>query len=234
MEIRMSAYRDTLARVKAACEKAQRSDGSVRVIAVSKLQPFEKIAGLARAEGQIDFGENYVQELTGKIAEADAAGLRDLRWHLIGPLQKNKINAVIGRGLLMHALDSVSTLEALDKRAIGTEQVLLQVNVAGETSKHGFNPDDVLKNWAKISSLEKVRVRGLMTMPPLQNEPEANRPHYRALSRLQRELRGDLTELSSPLAELSMGTSHDFEIAIEEGATLLRLGTVLFGARPSR
>lgn len=221
----MSAYRDTLARVKAACEKAQRSDGSVRVIAVSKLQPFEKIAGLARTEGQIDFGENYVQELTGKIAAAEAAGLRDLRWHLIGPLQKNKINAVIGRGLLMHAIDSVATLEAIDKRATETEQVLLQVNVAGESTKHGFNPDDVLKNWAKISSLEKVRVRGLMTMPPLQNEPEENRPHYRALSRLQRELHGDLTELS-------MGTSHDFEIAIDEGATLLRLGTVLFGARP--
>lgn len=221
--------KEVLAQIQRACETVGRLPESVRIVAVSKKQPLEKITLLAQ-EGQMDFGENYVQEMNEKIAART-----DLRWHLIGHLQKNKIKQVLGKCHLIHSVDSLELLEAINKRAAEAktiERVLLQVNVAGEDTKHGFTPDDVMAAVPSLRDLPNVRVRGLMTMPPLQNEPEQNRPHYRELARLLKQLRAFVApERAVDLTELSMGTSHDFEVAVQEGATYVRVGTILFGRR---
>lgn len=241
-----SARTTVLSRVRAACERAGRPADSVRVIAVSKLQPVSRIEALY-AEGQRDFGENYVQEFATKH-ETLAATASDVRWHLIGHLQKNKIKFVTGRCAMIHSVDSVALAEAIGRRAEAAgsagsgaaagvaENILLQVNVGGEGSKEGFSPTELRESIAALTTLPGLRLCGLMTMPPLQNEAEANRVHFRELRTLLDDLRPQVTTSPSgphPWNELSMGTSHDFEIAIEEGATLIRVGTILFGERPS-
>lgn len=222
-------WRLILERVAIAAQRSGRNPQSVRVLAVSKLQPVEKVRELHAAGGFVDFGENYVQECLGKMSElADLP----LRWHLIGHLQKNKIKQISGRCHLIHSVDSLALADALGKKAVernGTEKVLLQINVAGEESKEGFSEELLLSEWPRLRGIPGLEIRGLMTMPPLQNQPEENRIHFRRL----RLLRDRLSTMAGahPLEELSMGTSHDFEIAIEEGATIVRLGTVLFGER---
>lgn len=192
-----------------------------KVLAVSKLQSVDKIRKLY-AEGQIDFGENYVQEALGKIEE-----LKDLRinWHLIGPLQKNKIKYLKNHFAYIHSVNSLETAQIISAQAEKinyVQKVFIQVNISNESSKSGFTIDEFRKNWTELSQLKHIKVVGLMTMPPLQNEPEQNRPLFKALKDL-----ADQFELS----ELSMGTSHDYETALKEGATWIRLGTVLFGER---
>jgi len=207
---------------------AARSAGQpVRLVAVSKHQSIAAIEE-AYAAGQRDFGENYAQELTAKrTALAD----REIRWHVIGPVQRNKAKLVIGCAWI-HTVDRIELLEALDRRAAASgviQDVLVQVDIAGEAGKSGAAPDEVPALLDAFATREHLRCHGLMLVPPLA-EPEATRPHFRAL----RQLMGELARVARPkvqLTELSMGMSHDFEVAVEEGATMVRIGTALFGAR---
>ncbi|MBC7754815.1 MAG: YggS family pyridoxal phosphate-dependent enzyme [Moraxellaceae bacterium] len=192
-----------------------------KIVAVSKLQPIDKIQKLY-AEGQIDFGENYVQEALEKIEQ-----LKDLniKWHLVGPLQKNKIKYLKNNFEYIHSVNSLETAQIISNQAEKInylQKIFIQVNISNESSKSGFTVEEFQKNWPMISQLKHIKVIGLMTMPPLQNEPEQNQPLFKALKDLADQYQ---------LSELSMGTSHDYEIALKQGATWIRLGTVLFGER---
>jgi pyridoxal phosphate enzyme (YggS family) len=199
----------------------------VTLVGVSKRQPASALREAAAA-GLVDVGENYAQELRDKRHEL---GELALRWHFIGPVQTNKVKYVVGC-TLVHTIDRVELIEALDARAdrSGVDQgVLVQVNVAGEATKHGAAPADVPALLDRIGSCARLWCRGLMVIPPLL-EPEATRPHFAAL----RRLRDELARTARPRVDLdvlSMGMSADFEVAIEEGATLVRVGTALFGSR---
>lgn len=218
---RLAAVR---ARIAEATTRAGRPEGSVRLLAVSKTKP-EALIREAYAAGQRDFGENYAQELTTKaMALAD---LKDLRWHMIGPLQRNKAKLVVPVAKVVHTVDRPELAEELSKRAAGTgktPQVLLEVNVAGEASKAGCTPEGAVGLAALVRQLPHLDLVGLMTIPPDTDDRELARPFFRRLRELRDALGGGLTELS-------MGMSHDFEIAIEEGATIVRVGTAIFGAR---
>jgi pyridoxal phosphate enzyme (YggS family) len=207
-------------RIERACAAAGRSPSEVTLVAVSKVHPAESIRE-AYAAGQRVFGENYVQVLADKAA--GLADLADLRWHFIGHLQRNKVKPVVRAGALVETLDSPRLAAEVDKRAEGkTIPVMIQVNVAGEAQKSGCAPADLPALIAAIPALPHLELRGLMTIPPLGEAPEASRPHF-----------ARLRELASRhgLRELSMGMSADLEVAIEEGATLVRVGTAIFGAR---
>jgi pyridoxal phosphate enzyme (YggS family) len=220
---RLSAVR---ARIDAAVRR--RGGGAVRLVGVSKKQPLEAIRA-AHAAGLRDFGENYAQELRDKRA---ALSELDLRWHFIGPLQSNKVKLVVGAALV-HAIDRASLLADFESRAAkrgATQDVLVQVNVAREAAKAGCDPDHVAPLLDAFAPLSHVRCRGLMLIPPLA-DAEATRPHFRALARLRDHLAAT-TRPGVELAELSMGMSDDFEVAIEEGATIVRVGTAVFGPRP--
>ncbi len=212
-------------RMAAAAQRAGRDPAAVRLVAVSKTVPVELIRQ-AVAAGQRLFGENYLQEARGKIETLGEAA----SWHFIGHLQSNKAKAAVHRFELIHGVDRLKLAEALDAAAAskGTiQKILLQVNLAGEASKSGTSPEAAPELLRQISQLPHLRVVGLMTMPPFL-DPEAVRPYFRAL----RELRDRLQDLGgTPLPELSMGMSGDFEVAIEAGATLVRVGTAIFGSR---
>ena len=195
----------------------------MKLLAVSKTKP-ESLVREAYAAGQRDFGENYVQELVAKAAAL--ADLPDLRWHLIGPLQRNKVKQVVPVASLVHTVDRAALAEELSKRAAAagrTVRVLLEVNVAGEASKAGCSPDEAPALAAAVRSLPGLSLGGLMTIPPDTEDRELARPYFRRL----REIRDAIGDLP----ELSMGMSHDFEIAVEEGATIVRVGTAIFGSR---
>lgn len=215
--------------IAAAEKNAGRSAGSVKLIAVSKLHPASAIRE-AYAAGQRDFGENYVQELVSKAAEL--RDLTELRFHLIGHLQSNKARQIVADVTCVHSVDSASLARELGKRAhaIGrTLPVLIQVNVAAEPQKSGCSIAELPALVELVSATAGVTLAGLMTIPPQDDDPEASRPHFARL----RALVEDLLELS-PRAqgELSMGMSHDLEVAISEGATMVRVGTAIFGERP--
>lgn len=211
------------ARVAAACVRAGRAPGEVTIVAVSKLQPAEAVIAAAAA-GARDFGENYAQELAAK---REACG--DVRWHFIGRLQRNKAKLVAGKVALVHAVDSVDLAEELAKRAGGVLQpVLVAVNLGGEDTKGGASPDAAPALAAAIARVPGIRLDGLMTMPPPSDDPEASRPAFVALRALRDQLQQDLGQ---PLPVLSMGMSGDFEVAIGCGATHVRIGTAIFGAR---
>lgn len=209
-----------------AAAKAGRPPGSVRLVAVSKHKPAEAIRA-AYAAGQRDFGENYAQELAEK-AEA-LRDLPDLVWHFIGQLQRNKVKAIVPHARCVHAVDRAELAIEIDKRAAAAGRpidVLIEVNLAGEASKGGCAPADLGALLAALAPLAHVRVVGLMTIPPAEDDPEQTRPRFAALRAL-RDAHGG----AAALPELSMGMSHDFPIAIAEGATLVRVGTAIFGAR---
>ena len=203
-------------------------DPKIKVIAVSKLQSTEKIKKLIRA-GYTNFGENYVQEALPKIEELKS---EKINWHFIGKLQKNKAKLVVGKFHLIQSVDSLDLAKVIDKQAQNKnliQDVLLQVNVANEESKNGFSMDELKADLTALIALKNIKICGLMTMPPLSNQPNENQPFFKKLRQLQSEYKSVIPSLS----ELSMGTSHDYQIAIQEGATMIRLGTILFGARPS-
>lgn len=207
-----------------AADAVGRDPGDVRIVAVTKTVGIEDIRQAVEA-GLTDFGENRVQEFLGKY------GLfPHVRWHFIGSLQTNKVKDVVGKAWLIHSVDSVRLASEISRRAseAGVVQaVLLQVNVSGETSKHGFAPDEVREALIEASGMEGIEVRGLMTMAPI-GRPEDARWVFRDL----RELRDSLREMplnSVELDELSMGMSNDFRVAVEEGSTLVRVGRALFG-----
>ena len=213
------------ARVGAAVYKAGRDASSIRLVLASKMQPSEAIRAAANA-GARDFGENYVQEAIAKHAEL--SDLTDIRWHLIGHLQTNKVKVAASGFALIHSVDSVRLAEAL-ARAQPSPRVraLIEVNLGGEASKTGVAPDGV----AAIldAARDKLEIDGLMTIPPPASTAEAARPFFAQL----RELRDRLaTQSGYALSELSMGMTDDFEVAIEEGATIVRIGRAVFGERP--
>lgn len=218
---RIDAVRGRIAR---AAERARRSPDSVLLVAVTKTHP-AAVVREAYDLGLRDFGENYAQELAEKAGAL--ADLADLRWHFVGHLQRNKVKLVAGRVALVHGADSVKLLEEIGKRGGG--DVLLEVNVAGEASKSGVAPADVAALLDGADRLSATRVRGLMCIPPAADSPESSRPHFRRVRELRDSLGGP-----ARLPDLSMGMTSDFEVAIEEGATIVRVGTALFGPRSGR
>jgi PLP dependent protein len=210
------------AEISAACARAKRSVESVTLVAVSKKQPNEKIEA-AYALGVRDFGENYAQELRDKAAALQLGGIR---WHAIGPVQPKNAKYIAKAAHTFHALESEEVAVELSKRREGAPlRVLIEVNVAGEASKAGVAPSDVPALLERVRALPKLEVVGLTAMPPLVDDAELNRPHFKALAALAKQL---------GLGELSMGSTADYAVAIEEGATLVRVGTALFGDRPPR
>jgi PLP dependent protein len=212
------------AAIAAATHRSRRDPGSVRLVAVSKTVDLEHIRA-ALAAGQDLFGENYLQEARDKIAILGA----QVSWHLVGSLQSNKAREAVALFDLIQAVDRGKLARALDAAAarLGKVQdVLIQVNQAGEATKSGVEPAAAPALLQEVSRLPHLRVLGLMTMPPWFPDPEAARPYFKALRVLRDHLRG-LTGL--PLTELSMGMSGDFAVAVEEGATLVRVGTAIFG-----
>jgi pyridoxal phosphate enzyme (YggS family) len=207
-----------------AADVSGRSAAEVTVVAVTKTVGIEAIRHAIDA-GVRDFGENRVQEFLGKY------GLfPDVNWHFIGTLQTNKVKDVVGRSCLIHSVDSVRLLDTLDRKAaeVGLVQaILLEINVAGEQSKHGFSPGEVSDVLAEASHLRNVLVRGLMTMAPLTKAEEV-RWVFRELRELRDSLRESLHD-GVELDELSMGMSNDYRIAVEEGATIVRIGRAIFG-----
>ena len=227
------SFADNLAaiqqRICAACAHAGRDAQSVMLLAVSKTCAAETI-GEAVKFGQIFFGENKVQEAKAKIP----LGPGKARWHFIGHLQSNKVRDAVELFEMIQGVDSLSLAQEISKRceqAAKQMPILLEVNVAGESSKFGYPPEKLLAELKELSSLPRIVVEGLMTIPPYATDPEKSRPHFQRL----RELKSQCEEiLGAPLPHLSMGMSGDFEIAIEEGATIVRIGTALFGPRKSR
>ncbi|MGI9179436.1 MAG: YggS family pyridoxal phosphate-dependent enzyme [Longimicrobiaceae bacterium] len=214
-------------RIETARERAGRTQ-RVTLVAVTKTHPAEVVRA-AREAGIEDVGENRVQELERKVEEVGREGLR---WHLIGHLQRNKVRAALPLFDLLHSLDSLRLAEKLSEEAVaaGREvRALVQVNTSGEESKYGFSADASLDALGEICELPGLRIEGLMTMAPFTEEEAILRATFAAARRLQEEAGRQISGFQ-PL-ELSMGMSNDFEIAVEEGSTLVRLGTVLFGER---
>ena len=213
-------------RVAQAAKRAGRDPSGVHIVAVTKTHPIEVVREAARA-GLLDIGENRVQEA---LAKQEAWPDAPVRWHLIGHLQRNKAKHAAGRFALIHSLDSVRLADALEQAAAAkslVQDVLVQVNVAREPQKDGCAPEEAGALVAHAARLPHLRLLGLMTIAPFTDEVNVQRATFRGL----RELRDHLERSGSRLPALSMGMSADFEIAVEEGATLLRLGTVLFGER---
>jgi hypothetical protein len=210
-------------RVRAACQRAGRSPDEVTLIGISKGFPVGAVVA-AHAAGLSDMGENRVQEAAAKIEAAAAQGIRP-RWHLVGHLQSNKVKTALGLFDIIHSVDSFHLAEVISRQAQARAPVpvLLEVNVAGEESKFGFNPNDVPDALARARALPNVDVQGLMTVAPLAENAEDVRPVFRRLRELGESL---------GLRHLSMGMSDDFEVAVEEGATLVRIGRAIFGPRP--
>jgi PLP dependent protein len=224
-----AALKDVRARLHAAARSAGRDPRSVQLVAVSKLQPAAAVRE-AYAEGQRDFGENYVQELVQKADQL--RDLPDLRWHLIGHLQRNKARLVVPLTSLLHTVDTAELALELSRRfagiAVGTARlpVLVEVSIAGEEQKHGVAPEALSELLASIEALPALSLRGLMCVPPFTEDPAGARPFFDELARLRERHGGP-----QRLPELSMGMTHDLEQAVAAGATLVRVGTAIFGAR---
>lgn len=214
-------------RIAAACARSGRSAHDITLIAVTKTFGSEQIRE-ALAAGVHDFGENYVQELQRKRDEL--AG-EQIRWHFIGHLQTNKVRQIIGWVEAIHAVDSIHLGEEISRHAAGINRpvnILVEVNTTGEKSKFGASPDETPFLVEKLLRLPSVNVVGLMTIGPFLADPEGSRPSYQRLKDLRESIE---QRFSISLPQLSMGMSHDFEVAIEEGATMVRLGTAIFGER---
>ncbi len=224
---RIASVRDRIAQAAA---RSGRSAPDVRIVAVAKQQPPEAVQAVIDA-GIEDIGENYVQEARTK------AGLvrGPVRWHMIGHLQRNKVKAALPLFTLIHSVDSIDLLHTLEARArqLGRDRVdiLFEVNLAGEASKAGVAPEDLEGLFAVARTCPRLWVCGLMCIPPAPREAEENRPYFQKLRELRDQWRGRAGPQAS-LHELSMGMSEDFEVAVEEGATLVRIGRAIFGERP--
>jgi PLP dependent protein len=220
-----------LGRIERAARRAGRAPAEVKLVAVSKTHPAALVREAAAA-GLTDFGENRVQEAEGKIAELSE--VPELRWHLIGHLQPNKARKAVRLFDLIHTVDNVALLERLERICAeeGRErlEVLVQVDLAGEAAKSGATADDLPALFEVFGRCARVRCKGLMILPPFFEEVERVRPYFRRLRGLRDEW-GARGAFGAEAGELSMGMSHDYEAAIEEGATLVRVGTALFGAR---
>ena len=213
-------------KIDAACERSDRTPEEVQLVAVGKKFTAEVIKEAADC-GLSLFGENRVQEAKAKIPDCPG----HLRWHFIGNLQTNKCKDAVALFDILHAVDSLHLAEELNKRceqAAKVMPILLEVNVSGEGSKHGFTPEQAIAATQAFIDFPKLELHGLMTMAPFSRQAESARPYFQKLREVKRSCED---KLGAPLPELSMGMSGDYEIAIEEGATLIRLGTTLFGPR---
>lgn len=216
--------------IDVACARARRDPNSVRLLAVSKLQPVEKIREAFNA-GQTDFAENYVQEVQGK--RAPLADCPALRWHFIGRIQSNKAKLLAGNFAAIHSVDRPEIAAALDRASAPLGQIqdiFLQINIAGEPTKGGVSAGNFEQFLTAATKCANLRIMGLMVMPPLFDDPEKTRPFFAHAAEILRQTRALVSE-RHPYNELSMGTSADFRVAIEEGATWVRIGTDVFGPR---
>lgn len=224
-------YQRVEARVAAACKRCGRKREAVTLIAVSKTKPVDMIRELIEI-GVKDFGENKPQELKAKTEEI----AEPLHWHLIGNLQTNKVKYVVGRACLIHSVSSLHLAEAMQKEAEKKAvvcRILVEVNIAGEETKSGIAKEDAAQLIRQIAEFPNLRVCGLMAIAPPVENPEENRVHFRGM----RQLKEEIEALGIPgvsMEELSMGMTGDFEVAIEEGATMVRVGTAIFGHREVR
>lgn len=215
-------------RIAAACARAGRDPASVAVLAVTKGQPPDRVAAAA-ALGLRLFGENRVQEAKAKIPLCPS----HLDWHMIGHLQTNKCRDAVQLFQMVHSVDSLRLARELNKwaeKAGRTVPILLEANIAGESSKFGYAPEQLLAELKELNALPRLEIHGLMTLAPWTPDPEKVRPIFRQLRELKQRCEA---ALGVPLQHLSMGMTNDFEVAIEEGATIVRLGTALFGPRPA-
>jgi hypothetical protein len=237
-------------RIKAAARRAGRDPGEITLVAVTKTHPVETVARAYQA-GLVHFGENRVEEATQKITEMAQWSATSSpsdpgeppQWHFVGHLQRRKVNQVLGQYRLIHSVDSLKLGQRLDRLAqrekAPPEEILLECNLSGETAKYGFD----LNRWstdkrqfntfleavAQLAALDRVVIRGLMTMAPLVDDPEEARPIFQGLAALRKSLQKEMPHVSWD--HLSMGMTDDFEVAIEEGATLIRVGRAIFGER---
>ena len=216
-------------RIDAACARAGRKSSEVTLLAVTKTHPPETVAEADRL-GLVFFGESKVQEAKAKLPLCPGR----LRWHMIGHLQTNKCRDAVELFEVIQSVDSLRLAEEIDKRAEQCSKhmpILLEVNAVGEASKFGYRPDVLLRELEAINALRRVELHGLMTIPPWAPNPEKARPAFKMLRDLKEKCE---QVLGAPLPHLSMGMSGDFEVAIEEGATIVRIGTALFGERPAK
>lgn len=215
-------------KVLAACRRSGRDPREVTLIAVSKTKPISMIEEIM-AEGVVDFGENKPQELRDKYEVLP----HDLRWHMIGHLQTNKVKYIIDKACMIHSVDSLHLAEAIDKEAEKHKlkmPVLVEVNMAKEASKFGIMPEEAVDFVEQLSHLPHIQVNGLMTIAPFVENPEENRIYFRDLKKLCVDIKQKNID-NVTMCNLSMGMTGDYEVAIEEGATLVRVGTGIFGAR---
>lgn len=228
MEGRIAAVRDN---IKEACRAAGREESEITLIGVSKVFPVS-YAEAAVACGLKDLGENKVQEIVPKIERLEQLKL-EANWHLIGTLQKNKVKYIAGKTYLIHSVNSVSLAAEISRRfaaADSTADILMQVNVSGEESKHGFAPDETEEALEQISAMDNIRVRGIMTMAPIEQYEGQAREIFSRTRDLYEKLKNNCSD-PSVWDTLSMGMSHDYKAAIQEGATCIRIGTAIFGDR---
>ncbi len=216
------------ATIDATCRQCGRDPESVQLIAVSKVKPPEMIDA-AYAAGQVRFGESYVQEFLDKADRVQSS----VEWHFIGHLQSNKVKHLRGRVAMIHSVDRLSLAKEIDRqwgKIDATADVLIQVNIGEEETKSGTTTEDLIKLVGQIAQLKHLRVQGLMTLPPWFENAEDVRPFFRQLRQLAEKIEA-MRLPGVQMQELSMGMSHDFHVAIEEGATLVRIGTAIFGER---
>lgn len=223
-----------VSQIESAEKRSGREPGSVTLIAVSKTQSTELVAQALKV-GVFHFGENYVQEATKKI---DRIKLIDptskVHWHLIGSLQTNKSKFVVGKFETIQSVDRLELAQALDKRALEAgviQNIMLQIKLGDEPTKGGVLPTDVPSLIEKLAALKNIRLEGLMSLPPIEAEAEGSRKYFAELYILKNEWAKLVDPIQGSFRHLSMGTSHDFEIAVEEGATMVRVGTAIFGSR---
>lgn len=215
-------------RIEAAEKRAKREPGSAKLIAVTKTKPVSDLMEAYQA-GERDFGENKVQEMLEKQEQLP----KDIRWHLIGHLQTNKVKYVVGNTFLIHSVDSLRLAEEISKVAVKknvTADILIEVNMAKEDSKFGTDPDETISLVENIAKLPNISIKGLMTIAPFTEEAESNRKYFRALKELSVDItRKNVDNVSMDI--LSMGMTGDYEVAVEEGAAYVRVGTGIFGMR---
>ena len=216
-------------RIEKACRKSGRNREEVKLVAVSKKFPLSTILE-AYDLGLRNFAENYAQEFRDKRNQLSGTDAEFIRWHFVGALQRNKVKYVVGKVDLIHAVDNIPLIAELDKRAAASRihvRALVEIN-GGETSKSGIRAQDLREFLENASRFQNVSIEGLMIMPPYFEDPELSRPWFSGLREKRDEMIGEVPGLR----ELSMGMSNDFEVAVEEGATIVRVGSAIFGPRP--
>jgi pyridoxal phosphate enzyme (YggS family) len=231
-----ATIRENIKRVREQIEKASRHAGrdpsEIKLVAVSKTKPAEAVYE-AYLEGLTAFGENYAQELNAKRNGEPLSSLTDIEWHMIGHIQTNKAKSLVGATALIHSLDSVRLAVEIQKQAEKASvavDALIEVNIAKEANKFGFFAEETPGAIERIAALKNIRILGLMTSAPLTDDPEHNRMYFRQLNELYIDIRHKRID-NTRMKILSMGMSGDFEVAVEEGSTMLRIGTKIFGGR---